>query len=113
MIRIGSVVWGVKNLDREIRFWCEALHYTVKWKDADFAILKPEDGEEGLQLSLSLVSSPKARRHHMDLFADDRDREAERLCSLGAVRKPWNYPPDADFIVLEDPDGNPFCVVQE
>jgi hypothetical protein len=26
---------------------------------------------------------------------------------------PWKYPPDADFVVLEDPDGNLFCVVEK
>jgi hypothetical protein len=27
-------------------------------------------------------------------------------------RYPQEYRPDADFIVLEDPNGNRFCVVQ-
>ena len=70
------------------------------------------DGGDGIQLSLSLVSSPKARRHHMDLFSEDQQQEVERLLNLGASRKQWNYPKDADDVVLQDPDGNPFCVVQ-
>jgi hypothetical protein len=36
----------------------------------------------------------------------------ERLVALGARRYPWRYNPEADFVVLEDPDGNLFCVVQ-
>ena len=40
------------------------------------------------------------------------DAEVERLLRLGATRKDWNYEPDADYVVLQDPDGNPFCVVQ-
>lgn len=113
MLEIGAIVWGVRDLDRAIRFWSEALDYELKAvPDTDFAMLAPRDGRPGIQLSLSLVTSPHARRHHMDLFSSDRDAEVERLLSLGARRKPWNYPPDADFTVLEDPDGNPFCVVQ-
>lgn len=110
MLTIGAVVWGVTDLDRAVRFWCAALDYEVGWKDADFAALKPRDGREGVQLSLSVVTSPHARRHHMDLFCEDREKEAERLIALGASRKEWRYPPDADYIVLLDPDGNPFCV---
>jgi hypothetical protein len=34
------------------------------------------------------------------------------LVGIGATRYPQEYRPDADFIVLEDPDGNRFCVVQ-
>jgi hypothetical protein len=36
----------------------------------------------------------------------------DRLISLGAHRVDWDlYPEDADFIVLADPDGNRFCVI--
>jgi biopolymer transport protein ExbD len=30
----------------------------------------------------------------------------------GARRYPWRYSAGSDFVVLEDPDGNLFCVVQ-
>ena len=112
MIRIGSIVWGVQNIDRAVEFWSAALDYIPKGeKSDDWAMLIPKSGP-GIQLSIAKVSSPKARRHHMDLFAEDRDAEVERLISLGATRKPWNYEPGADYTVLQDPDGNPFCVVQ-
>ena len=112
MLEIGSIVWGVQDIPRAVRFWSEALHYKLKYPASeDWAVLIPEDGD-GIQLSLSLVSSPKARRHHIDLFTDDQEAEVNRLLSLGAVRKEWRYPPDADYVVLQDPDGNPFCVVQ-
>ena len=111
MIEIGAIVWGVTDIPRAAAFWCAALDYELKRQDVDFAILLPRSGT-GMQLSLAKITSPKARRHHMDLFADDRDAEVERLLRLGATRKDWNYEPDADYVVLQDPDGNPFCVVQ-
>ena len=113
MLSIGAIVWGVTQIDRAVDFWCKALDYKPAFPPCDdFAILIPREGE-GFQLSLNKVTSPHARRHHMDLFADDRDAEVERLISLGASRKPWNYEPGADYVVLADPDGNPFCVIQK
>jgi len=50
-------------------------------------------------------------RIHLDLYADDQEREVERLLALGASRPRWDYPVDADFVVLTDPDGNEFCVI--
>ena len=50
---------------------------------------------------------------HLDLYTDDQDREVERLVAVGARRYPWRYRPGADFVVLEDPDRNLFCVVQK
>ena len=64
-----------------------------------------------MQLSLSQVASPHARRHHIDLFTDQPEQEVERLLALGATRKAWRCPEGADYVVLQDPDGNPFCVV--
>ena len=55
----------------------------------------------------------RARRHHIDLFADDLAAEVKRLLALGATRTEWRYEPYADYVVLLDPDGIPFCVVQK
>ena len=112
MLEIGAIVWGVQDVPRAIDFWCSALQYKLKYTaDDDWAILVPAEGR-GIQLSLSRVSSPKAKRHHMDLFTDNLQAEVDRLIALGATRKAWRYPPEADYVVLQDPDGNPVCVVQ-
>ena len=111
-LEIGAVVWGVKDVERAVEFWSAALDYEVKYHAPDdFAMLKPKDGGS-IQLSITKVTSDRAKRHHMDLFATDQKAEVERLLALGATLKEWNYPADADYVVLQDPDGNPFCVVQ-
>lgn len=54
-------------------------------------------------------------RLHLDLHVADaveQAAEAARLVSLGAERIDWDgYPDDPDFVVLADPDGNRFCIV--
>jgi hypothetical protein len=50
---------------------------------------------------------------HLDLYTSDQESEVERLIKLGAKRYPGKYQPDDDFIKLEDPDSNDFCVVQK
>ncbi len=38
--------------------------------------------------------------------------EVERLIGLGATEVHWDKrPPDADYVILADPEGNRFCVV--
>jgi hypothetical protein len=58
------------------------------------------------------VGSTRLPRLHLDLYADDREGEVERLLGIGAAQHPQKYDPEDDFTVLEDPDGNLFCVVQ-
>ncbi|UTX50052.1 VOC family protein [Chryseobacterium sp. MA9] len=50
----------------------------------------------------------------MDLKTDNQNKEVERLLSIGASKiKGWNYEKDADYVVLQDPEGNSFCIVQQ
>jgi len=113
MLEIGAIVWGVRDLQRAIQFWSAALDYKLSREpDVDFAILIPKKGT-GIQLSLNAaVTSAKPKRHHIDLFTHDQADEVERLINLGATRAAWKYEHEADYVVLADPDGNTFCVVQ-
>jgi catechol 2,3-dioxygenase-like lactoylglutathione lyase family enzyme len=115
MLRIGSIVWGVRDVPRAIEFWCTVLNYRPLHEPSDdWAILVPRDGP-GPQMAITIVSSDAQthQRHHLDLYATDRAAEVDRLLALGARRVEWRYPEGADYIVLADPDGNKFCVVQK
>ncbi|PNE40238.1 MULTISPECIES: VOC family protein [Streptomyces] len=117
MLRVGSVVLGVADVPRAAAFWTAALGYVPREEmEDDWVVLVPKEGA-GVQLSLGLSKSPVQERPriHLDLYARDaadQAAEVERLVSLGARRVDWDsYPDDADFIVLADPDGNIFCVI--
>lgn len=116
MLRVGSIVWGVEDVPRAIAFWCAALNYKPREEpDIDWAVLVPVSGE-GVQVAIDKADElPSGRRprHHLDLYADDQAREIDRLLALGAARVTRDYPPNADFVVLADPDGNRFCVIQK
>lgn len=114
MIEIGALVWGVRDLKQGIEFWTSALGYRVEGEPSDdWANLLPVGGDGGVKLALKLATSESPRRHHLDLLADDQGAEVERLLALGATRvADWDYEDDADYVVLHDPDGNAFCVVQ-
>jgi catechol 2,3-dioxygenase-like lactoylglutathione lyase family enzyme len=115
MLRIGSIVWGVRDVPQAIRFWCAALDYVpLRPPSDDWAILVPREGQ-GPQIAITQVSSDARthQRHHLDLYAEDQAAEVERLLALGARRVDWRYPAGADYLVLADPDGNTFCVVQK
>ncbi|TBN57038.1 VOC family protein [Glaciihabitans arcticus] len=113
MLTIGSIVWGTTDVPASIAFWAAALDYEPKYEpEDDWALLIPRSGE-GVQLAIDKVSSDAPKRHHLDLYAADQSAEVNRLLGLGATRVDWDYPDDADYVVLADPDGNTFCVVQK
>jgi len=114
VLKLGSTVLGVNDVARAVEFWTAALGYKPREEGDDtWVVLVPENGE-GAQLSLMLSDTPVQEhpRIHLDLYADDQVAEVDRLLGLGATRADWDrYPDDPDFIVLTDPDGNRFCVV--
>jgi len=114
MLVIGSVVIRVGNLAGQIEFWSKALGYAVREPvDEDFALLYPRHGD-GPNVSLDAHPSDRALppRIHLDLYARDQDAEVARLRALGAREVQWNRrPPEADYIIMEDPEGNRFCVI--
>ena len=114
-MKIGSIVISCYEFDQMLAFWQAALHYTPREPPSSgWAVLRDPTGR-GPNVSLNRLAEPrtgKRSRLHLDLYTNDREREVERLVALGATRYPWRYRPNSDFIVLEDPDGNLFCVVQ-
>lgn len=114
-VRIGSIVIRCYEFERMVQFWRAALRYVVGHTDAGFVILKDPAGK-GPNVSIDQTPARRTGRRgwiHLDLYTADQASEVERLVALGASRYPWRYPADADYVVLEDPDGNLFCVVQE
>jgi catechol 2,3-dioxygenase-like lactoylglutathione lyase family enzyme len=114
MIRIGSTVLRVDDLQRQRAFWTAALDYVPREGDGDdFALLRPRSGA-GPNLSLDRVHSKlQVPPHiHLDLYAKDQAGEVERLKALGATEVQWSKrPPDADYVILAGPEGNRFCVI--
>jgi catechol 2,3-dioxygenase-like lactoylglutathione lyase family enzyme len=118
MLSFGVVVLGVTDVPRAAEFWSSALGYKLRadgfggWA----AVLVPPGGS-GTAIALQRSQTPPEDypRLHLDLHvADAAEQESEvaRLISLGAERVDWDrYPDDPDFVVLADPDGNRFCIV--
>ena len=134
MLSIGTVVMTVEDITRAGDFWRAALGYVNRGEPSeDWVILDPPGKEQGdaaggarqraggvgrsptgHSIALSVTGYPQQHppRIHLDLYASDQAAEIGRLSSLGARHVDWHdYPDDADWIVMEDTEGNRFCVV--
>src|SRR5437899_6345747 len=114
-MKIGSIVIRCYEFDKMLTFWQEALHYVPRRPaKGGWVVLRDPQGR-GPNISLDQVPekrSGKRGRLHLDLYTNNQEGEVERLVTIGATRYPWRYKPNDDFVVLQDPDGNLFCVVQ-
>lgn len=93
------------------RWWAGALGWVVVNDAADeYEIRAAPDRMPGLLFVPVPEKKTLKNRLHLDFRPDDRDAEVARLLALGARRadvgqgeQPW--------VVLEDPEGNEFCVL--
>jgi len=118
MVSIGMVVMGAADMGRAVRFWSAALGYEVRegGPGSDWSSLTPAGGlGTGIGLQRSDQPADQHPQVHLDLYVADAAEQAaevQRLVGLGAEKVDWDlYPDDPDFVVLADPEGNRFCVV--
>ena len=115
-MKIGSIVIRCYEFEKMLAFWQEALHYQPKEPPKNGWVILRDPTGQGPNISLDQTQEPhtgKRSKLHLDLYAQDQTAEVERLVQLGAKRYPWRYQLNDDFVVLEDPDGNLFCIVQD
>jgi catechol 2,3-dioxygenase-like lactoylglutathione lyase family enzyme len=115
VFKIGSVVIDCNDFETMFGFWREALGYVPREPaEEDWVVLRDPAGD-GVNVSLQKVPEPRVgkNRLHLDLYVTDVKGEVQRLIGIGATRYARTPESGEDFITLEDPEGNLFCVVDK
>jgi len=94
-------------------FWAAALDYVSLGSVGNYVVLVP-DARPGPKLLLQRVDEKKTakNRMHMDIEVADIESLAGRLEQLGGRRtgKGVEAEHGSRWIVMDDPEGNEFCV---
>ena len=94
------------DLQREARFWSQALGYALPEKQPDDTYIALDVPEGRPYIELQAVDHPS--RVHLDLRTDDMQAEVARLEKLGAElverKEHWT--------IMQAPSGHRFCVIQ-
>jgi len=114
--RIAQLTLDVVDVERMATFWSEALGYrTVPDEGRSLHLVPADDAGAALPtMWLQPVSDHKTRKNrcHPDLEADDPAAEVDRLVALGATRADVGQTGEENFVVLADPEGNEFCLLE-
>jgi hypothetical protein len=113
--RLESVVIDAADPSTLARFWSEALGWPVTFESPEEMAVEAE-GEPFLPLVLGAGTDPKQgkNRVHLDLGTSSLSHQAaevERLRDLGARPADVGQGGDVPWVVLADPEGNEFCVL--
>lgn len=115
-----GVTIDCSDLDRAAAFWSKALGFQDRGSDPDgrYRTLFGPRHRGGLHhVSLQWVPEIKSEvknRAHLDLFFSDLDAHVERLFKLGATIVHRDQVSEGEYqkVIMADPDGNEFCVIE-
>ena len=96
----------------QARFWAAVLDQPILYETDDEVIVGADkDTYPGLVFAPVPEAKTIKNRLHIDLDPDDLEAEVARLLALGA--RPADVGQgDVPWVVLADPEGNEFCVLQ-
>ena len=120
MIRIQCLTIDCHNPKLLGEFWGEVLGWQVTHESEFEVVVEPPAGSplQNVAPDILFLKVPDKKivknRLHLDLRPDDRDAEVERIKKLGAVEVEigQSQDPNVTWVVLADPEGNEFCVLQ-
>jgi catechol 2,3-dioxygenase-like lactoylglutathione lyase family enzyme len=118
--RLANVTFDCADAAKLAGFWSDVLGRPLATEPVPSEdVASIGDGDHGSAGSPNWlfvrVPEPKPsskNRVHVDLTADDREAEVQRLLALGATRIADQDEYGLRWTVLVDPEGNEFCVAQ-
>ena len=117
--RITELVLECRDPDRLAEFWCAVLGYEIVGHEPDGLELGPPGGRFGAgALTLVLSQTDAPRRGKLPLHLDvspagcDQETELARLTALGARPADVGQDGTESWVVLQDPEGNEFCLLR-
>jgi len=117
-LRIQCLCVDTADPARLAAFWQAALGWRRTFDQDDEVVLEPPEGspEDGVAPDLLFLRVPEEKagknRLHLDLRPRDQAAEVTRLEGLGASHADIGQGPDVSWVVMADPDGNEFCVLE-
>lgn len=109
--RIATIMVNAVDAARLAQFWADLLGTAVSSRFEQFVWLEPA-GPGAPQLAFQQVQDPTEgrRRLHLDIHGPDPAALRARAESLGAGFVEGNGIGDFHWDVMQDPEGNEFCI---
>ncbi|MFM1758416.1 MAG: hypothetical protein RL193_993 [Actinomycetota bacterium] len=114
MLKIQCVTFDCVNPAVPAKFWNAALGWKITIANEEEVVLENPDGGADLLFMRNPDKRVVKNRLHLDIRPDNQEIEVARLEALGAKRIEigQSADPRTSWVVMEDPEGNLFCVLR-
>ena len=114
MLKIQCITFDCEDPKIPAKFWSEALDWPIIIANEEEVVVEDPSGGADLLFLRNPDKRVVKNRIHLDLRPENQDEEVKRLERLGARRIEigQSNDPRTTWVVMEDPEGNLFCVLR-
>jgi hypothetical protein len=111
-LRLANVTFDCNDPTAVAQFWSAALDRPVDPDPSEYFASIGLGADDGPAWYFIRVPEPRTAKNrvHVDLVADDREKEIARLVELGATRHADHDEYGHPWTVMADPEANEFCI---
>jgi hypothetical protein len=112
--RVGDLVIDCRDAKLLADFWCAALGFEEYDADETGVAIRDPSGTDRDLLFLMVPEEKSVKnRLHLDLIPPSTMKEeVERLRAAGATEQRYVVEGGSYWTIMEDPEGNEFCVLR-
>lgn len=109
--RVGYVIINSTDSEKSAKFWSAVTGREPGDISPPYTDLSPTSDEGGVTISVQQVSDKESLGMHVDIVVDNIDEAIQQIIDLGGKLVEEKTEGNWRWVVMQDPDGNRFCLV--
>lgn len=109
--RVGYLIINSTDSKESAKFWSAVTGRELGDVSPPYIDLPSTNNEDGVTISIQQVPDQESLGMHIDIVVDDIDEAIQQIVDLGGKLVEERSEGNWRWVVMQDPDGNRFCLV--
>ncbi len=108
---LGYIIINATASEKLAKFWSIVTGRELGDVSPPYIDLPSTNNEDGVTISIQQVPDQESLGMHIDIVVDDIDEAIQQIIDLGGKLVEEKSEGNWRWVVMQDPDGNRFCLV--
>ena len=108
---LGYIIINARNSEKSAKFWSAVTGRELGDVSPPYIDLPSTNNEDEVTISIQQVPDQESLGMHIDIVVDDIDEAIQQIVDLGGKLVEEKSECNWRWAVMQDPDGNTFCLV--
>ena len=108
---LGYISINATDSEKSAKFWSTVTGRELGDVSPPYIDLPSTNNEDGVTISIQQVPDQESLGMHIDIVVDDIDEAIQQITALGGGLVEEKIEGNWRWVVMQDPDGNRFCLV--